>query len=49
MNLNGCEVVRGAASPKGTMNYAAFIAAGMLASRLGCEPQGWDLSLETRI
>ena len=49
VSLCGCEVVRGAAAPKGPMTYAVFIAAGMWASRLGCRPWGWDLSLEARI
>ena len=45
----GCEVDRGAAALKGPMIYAVFIAGGMWASKLRCEPRGWDLSLETGI
>ena len=41
----GCEVVRGAAAPKGPMTYAVFI----WASRLELGPWGWDLSLKAGI
>ena len=45
VSLCGCEVVRGAAAPKGPMTYAVFI----WASRLELGPQGWDLGLKAGI
>ena len=41
----GCEVVRGAAAPKGPMTYAVFI----LASRMELGPGGWNWGLEAEI
>ena len=41
----GCEVVRGAAAPKGPMTYAVVI----WASRMELGPGGWDLSAEAGI
>ena len=52
----GCEVVRGAAAPKGPMTYAVFIAlrgyrpcAAIWASRLEFGLQGWVLGLEVGV
>ena len=45
VSVCGYEVVSGAAAPNGPMTYADFFRA----SRLGIEPQGWDLSLEAWI
>ena len=42
MNVCGCEVVRGAAAPKGPMTYAVFI----WASRIELGPGGWNWGLE---
>ena len=42
VSLCWCEVVRGAAAPKGPMTYAVFIAL----IELGYEPQGWEMGLE---
>ena len=53
-----CEVVRGAAAPKGPMTYAVFFWASRMelgpggwnwALRLGSELQGWDFSLKAEI
>ena len=45
MSVCGCEVVRGAAAPKGAVTYAVFVCA----SRLGLGPGGWDLSFDAGI
>ena len=45
VNVYGCEVVRGAAAPKGPMTYAVFI----WASRMELGPVGWNWGLEAWI
>ena len=45
VSVCGCEVVRGAAAPKGLMTYAVFISA----SRMELGPGGWDWGLEAWI
>ena len=45
MSVYGCEVVRGAAAPKGPMTYAVF----MWASRMELRPGGWNWGLEAWI
>ena len=45
VNVSGCEVVRGAAAPKGQMTYAVFI----WASRMELGPGGWNWGLEAQI
>ena len=42
VSVCGCEVVRGAAAPKGPMTYAVVV----WASRMKLGPGGWDLGLE---
>ena len=45
MSVCGCEVVRGAAAPKGPMTYAVFI----WASRMELGPGGCNWGLEAWI
>ena len=45
VSVCGCEVVRGAAAPKGPMTYAVFI----WASRMELGSGGWDWGLEALI
>ena len=52
VSVCGCEVVRGAAAPKGPMTYAVFVLclkAGIRAWRLGFELRGWDFSFKAEI
>ena len=45
VSVCGCEVVRGAAAPKGPMTYAVFV----WASRMELGPGGWNWGLEAGI
>ena len=45
VSVCGCEVVKGAAAPKGPMTYAVFI----WASRMELGPGGWNWGLEAKI
>ena len=45
MSVCGCEVVRGAAAPKGPMTYAVFIQT----SRIELEPGGYIWGLKAEI
>ena len=45
VNVCGCEVVRGAAAPKGPMTYAVFIRT----SRIELEPGGYFWGLKAEI
>ena len=48
MGVCGCEVVGGAAVPKGPMTYAHKVL-GIWGSRLGYGCQGWNLGLKAII
>ena len=49
VSVSGCEVVRGAAAPKGPLTYAVFIWASRMELRPGGWNWGWDLSFEAGI